>query len=80
MIRVENATIQILALMRAGKDPSIILNLLDNESAYIQKMKHLLSSKSPDQLRNMANGIRVSRGTSIEDMARQMGIEITSNR
>ena len=43
-------------------------------------LMQMMHGKSPEQLRQIANNMAAERGTTVEDIARQLGIQVPSNR
>lgn len=80
MIAVRNSMVQLVSLMKSGVYPASILNALDENDAIVRQLRLRLDGTSPEQLVNIARGISVSRGTSVEDVARQLDITIPSER
>lgn len=75
-----NPMMQMAALLRAGRDPKQLLMTLAQNNPQVKQLMQMMSGKSPEQLRQMANNIAAERGTTVEDVARQLGITIPSNR
>jgi transposase-like protein len=46
----------------------------------VRQVMQMMNGKTPEQLRQMANNMAAERGTTVEDIARQLGIQIPSNR
>ena len=46
----------------------------------VRQVMQMMQGKSSAELRQMANNIAAERGTTVEDVARQLGITIPSNR
>lgn len=71
---------QMVSLMKSGVYPTSILNALDDNDDIVCQIRSRLDGASPEQLINIARSLSVSRGTSVEDVARQLEITIPSER
>lgn len=71
---------QMMSLLRAGQNPNAILRMLAQNNPQVRQVMQMFNGKSPQQLQMMAQNMAAERGTSIEDIARQLGIQIPSNR
>lgn len=80
MMQMNNPIVQIQQLMRAGKNPYAILEMLSQNDPQIAQVKKMVMGKSPAQLEQMARNMAKERGTTIEDIARSLGIQVPSNR
>lgn len=77
---MNNPIAQIQTLLRAGKNPNAILGILAQSNPQVRQVQQMMSGKSPLQLEQIARNMAKERGTTIEDIARSMGIQIPSNR
>ena len=80
MIPMNNPMLQIQQLMRAGKNPNAVLQIMAQSNPQVRQVMQMMNGKSPAQLEQMARNIAKERGTTIEDVARSLGIAIPSNR
>lgn len=71
---------QMMSLLRAGQNPNAILAMLAQSNPQVRQVMQMFNGKTPQQLQLMARNMAAERGTSIEDIARQLGIQIPSNR
>lgn len=77
---MNNPIVQIQQLMKAGKNPSSVLQMMAQNNPQARQVIQMMSGKTPAQLEQMARNMAKERGTTIEDIARSMGIQIPSNR
>lgn len=77
---MNNPMMQMMSLLRAGKNPSAILHTMAMNNPQVQQVMNMMSGKSPEQLKQMAMNMAAERGTTVDDIARQLGIQIPSNR
>jgi hypothetical protein len=66
--------------MKSGVHPTAVLNALEQDDDLVRQLRSRLDGASPEQLMHIAHGIHVCRGTSVEDVARQLDITIPSER
>lgn len=75
-----NPAMQMLDAMRRGQNPKQVLMGMARSNPQINQVMQMMQGKSPDQLRQIAVNMAAERGTTIEDVARQLGLQIPSNR
>lgn len=80
MTPMNDPVIMLVNAMRSGKNPKTILHRLAGQNPQVSQLMQMMQGKSPDQLKVMAENIAKQRGMSIEDIARDLGIQIPSNR
>ena len=71
---------QMMSLLRAGQNPNAILAMMAQSNPQVRQVMQMFNGKTPQQLQLMARNMAAERGTSIEDIAKQLGIQIPSNR
>lgn len=75
-----NPMMQMVGMLRNGKDPRQFLMQMAQNNPQVRQVMQMMQGKSPEELRRMADNIAAERGTTVEDVARQLGIMIPSNR
>lgn len=75
-----NPVMQMVGMLRSGKDPRQFLMQMAQNNPQVRQVMQMMQGKSPAELRQMADNIAAERGTTVEDVARQLGIMIPSNR
>lgn len=75
-----NPMMQMVSMLHSGKNPASILQTMAYNNPQARQIMQMMHGKTPDQLRQMANNMAAERGTTVEDIARQLGIQIPSNR
>lgn len=75
-----NPVLQMVGMLRNGKDPRQFLMQMAQNNPQVRQVMQMMQGKSPAELRQMADNIAAERGTTVEDVARQLGIMIPSNR
>lgn len=71
---------QMMGLLQAGQNPNAILRTMMQTNPEVRQVMQMFNGKSPQQLQQMAMNMAAERGTSVEDIARQLGIQLPSNR
>lgn len=77
---MNNPVTQIMQLMQAGKNPNAVLQILAQNNPQVRQVMGMINGKNPAQLEQMARNMARERGTTIDEVARSMGIQIPSNR
>ena len=75
-----NPMLQMVGMLRNGQDPRQFLMQMAQNNPQVRQVMQMMQGKSPAELRQMADNIAAERGTTVEDVARQLGIMIPSNR
>lgn len=80
MTMMNNPAMQIVSMLQSGKNPGQILAALSRNNPQVNQVMKMMQGKSPQQLQQMAQNMAAERGTTVEDVAKQLGITISSNR
>lgn len=80
MTPMNNPMMQMMSLLQAGKNPNAILQTMAMNHPQVRQVMQMMNGKTPEQLRQMASNVAAERGTTVEDVVRQLGIQIPSNR
>ena len=80
MMNQNNPMAQIMQMMQGGQNPTAILDMLSGVSPQVRQVKDIMRGKSSAELEQMARNMARERGTTIEDIARSLGIQVPSNR
>ena len=75
-----NQLIQMVNLMRNGGNPIGFLQMMANNNPVAAQVLNLCKGKNASQLEEIAKNLAKNNGTTIEDVARSLGISIPSNR
>ena len=75
-----NPMLQMVGMLRNGKDPRQFLMQMAQNNPQVRQVMQMMQGKSPAELRQMADNIAAELGTTVEDVARQLGIMSPSNR
>ena len=77
---MSNPMMQMIGMLRNGKNPQQFLMQMAQSNPQVRQVVQMMNGKSPEELRRMADNIAAERGTTVEDVAKQLGIAIPSNR
>ena len=80
MTPMNNPMMQMIATMKKGGNPIAVLQSMASYHPQAAQMMKMMQGKNSQQLRQMAMNIAAERGTTVEDVARQLGITIPSDR
>lgn len=77
---MNNPMLQMIGLLRNSRNPMAMLENMAQSNPQIRQFMQVIGGKSEQELREIAQNMAKERGTSVEDIARQLGITIPSNR
>ena len=77
---MNNPLMQLAWALRTGGRPEQLLRQLAAQDPQVSKVLQLLGNKTPQQQRQIAETMARERGLSVDDIARQLGIQIPSGR
>lgn len=77
---MNNPMMQMMQLLQMGQNPNAILRMMAQNNPQVRQVMQIFNGKTPQQLQQMAMNMAAERGTTVEDIARQLGIQIPSNR
>lgn len=66
----------VVASMRSGSNPMALVQQMAMQNPEMRQFMQMVNGKSPAQLRQMAENMAKERGTSVEEVAQQLGIAI----
>ena len=67
-------------LFRSGGNPMTIVAQMAMRDPQMRQFMQMINGKSPTQLRQMAENMAKERGVSLNDVARQLGITLPSDK
>ena len=73
---MNNLVNSLLRNMQGGMNPNALLSQMARSDPRVAQALQMLQGKSPDQLRTMAENMARERGTSVEEIARSLGIKL----
>lgn len=80
MTMMNNPLDQIMNAFRSGGNPMAIAQQMAAANPTMRQFMQMVNGKSPQQLRQMAENMAKERGVTINDVARQLGIAVPSDR
>lgn len=76
MPMMNNPAMQLMNMVRNGGNPMQLLQQMAGRNPQAAQVMRMIRGKNPNQLRSMAENMCRERGTSIEQVAQQLGIQI----
>ena len=80
MIPMNNPMMALVQAMQSGRNPANLLQMMARSNPQAAQAIRLIQGKSPQQLEQIATNMAKERGVSINDIARQLGISLPSDR
>lgn len=77
---MNNPVMMMLNAMQSGRNPALLLRQMASTNPQARQVMHLMNGKNAEQLRKIAENLAANQGTSVEDVARSLGISIPSER
>lgn len=75
-----NPMAMLMNAVRGGGNPTALIEQMAVSNPQVKQAMDMMKGKNPQQLRTMAENMAAERGVSINDVARQLGIVVPSNR
>ena len=69
-----------MQMMRSGGNPNAMLQQMANQDPQVRQFMRMINGKTPQQLRQIAENVAKERGTTLNDVARQLGITLPIDR
>lgn len=80
MNMMNNPLMMLMGLMRSGGNPMMMLQQMAGRDPQVAQFMRMLNGKNTQQLQQMAENVAKEKGVSINDVARQLGLNLPSNR
>lgn len=80
MMPMNNPVFALMQAMRSGQNPQNLLMNMARQDARVRQAMELTRGKTPQQMRQIAENMARERGVDLNDVARQLGITIPSER
>lgn len=80
MNMMNNLLMMLMGLMRSGGNPMALLQQMAGRDPQVAQFMRMLNGKNAHQLQQMAENVAKEKGVSINDVARQLGLDLLSNR
>ncbi len=71
-----NPMLQMLQMARSGQNPMQMIYQMAGQNPQIQQFVQNIQGKNPQQLRQMAENLAAERGTTLSEVAKQLGIRM----
>lgn len=79
-MQTSNPLVSLMGLIRNGGNPQAAIMQLAKNDPQVQQAVRMIQGKSQDQLKQMVINMANERGVSVNDIARQLGITLPSDR
>lgn len=77
---MNNPLVSLLGLVRNGGNPQVILNQIAQTNPQVRQAMQMMQGKSNDELRQMAMNMAKEQGVNINDVLRQIGVNMPSDK
>lgn len=77
---MNNPVMTLVNAMLSGGDPMALIQRMAGQDPQIAQASQLIRGKTPQQLEQMARNMAAERGTTIEDIAQSIGLQIPRSR
>ena len=74
MMPMNNPLMAMMQMAKSGGNPMQMLQQMAGRDPQIRQVMQMMIGKNPQELRQMANNMARERGTTVEDVARQLGL------
>lgn len=78
--KMNNPMMAMINVMRSGGNPMNLVQQMAMQNPQMRQFMQMVNGKSPAQLKQMAENVAKERGVSLNDVARQLGITIPSDK
>lgn len=72
---MNNPLFNLLSLARTGGNPMTLIQQMAGRDLRAQQALKMVQGKTPDQLRQMAENMAKERGTTVEEIAKGLGLK-----
>jgi len=76
MMPMNNPIFMLMNTARNGGNPMAVMQQMSRSNPQIAQVMQMMNGKNPQQLRQMAENMAKERGTSVEQIAQQLGIQV----
>ena len=70
----------LVTMLQSGGNPSVALMQMARSNPQVNQVMMMLNGKTPAQQRTIAENMARERGLNLEDVMRQMGLQVPSDR
>lgn len=71
-----NPVMQLLSIVRGGGNPMALIQQMAGQSPQVAQALKMIQGKNTAQLQQMANNMASERGINLNEMAKQLGINL----
>lgn len=76
----QNPVFQLMNVMRNGGNPMALVETMAKNNPQMAQFMQMTKGKNHEQLYKMAQNVATERGTSLEQVAQQLGIQLPNNK
>lgn len=80
MTPMSNPLVSLMGLVRNGMRPEQIVQQMASSNPQVRQAVQMMQGKSPAQLRQMAMNMAKEQGVNINDVLRQLGVNVPSDK
>lgn len=80
MIPMSDPMTMMMQMLKGGSSPAIIMQQLARANPQVAQAMRMIQGRNPQQLRQMAENMAKERGVSLNDIARNLGLTIPSEK
>lgn len=80
MMQMNSPLFQMINMARSGGNPMQMMQQMAQSNPRVNQVMQMMNGKNPQQLRAMCENMCKERGTTIEQVAQQMGIPIPGGK
>ena len=67
---------QAIQTLRAGGNPNTMMRMMIQQHPVVKRAAQMMNGKTPEQVRDMAYQMAAQRGVDLNQLARQLGIQL----
>ncbi len=76
MIPMNNPIMAMINMARSGGNPMALIQQMAGSNPQVAQMMNMVRGKNPQQLKSMAENMAKERGTSLEAVTQQLGLNM----
>lgn len=80
MTPTNNPIMAMVNMMRTGGNPMALMQQMAKSNPQVNQVMQMMNGKSPAQLKSMAENIAKEQGTTVEQVAQQLGLSMPTKR
>lgn len=77
---MNNPILQMVSMARSGKNPMALMQQMAKSNPQVNQVMQMMNGKSPAQLKAIAENVAKEKGTTVEQVAQQLGLSLPTQR